>query len=141
MNRCYSLGARLTLAACAALAGLSFALFVPPASAQGMQRTAPTDVVPGQMVVTAPPVLTIDGKPERLSPGSRIRDLNNMLVLSGAIVGQTLPVVYKKDPLGLVHEVWILTPEEYTKLGGTGGSAEGFKRFAELLNLIFAARK
>jgi hypothetical protein len=141
MNRCYSLGARLSLAACAVVAGLSFALHVSPASAQGMQRTAPTDVVLGRMVVTAPPIVTMDGKPERLSPGSRIRDLNNMLVLSGGIVGQTLPVVYKKDPAGLVHEVWILTNEEYTKLGGTGGGAEGFKRFAELLNLIFGARK
>ena len=88
-----------------------------------------------------PPEVTLDGKPDRLSPGSRIRDLNNMLVLSGGIVGRKLPVVYRRDAAGLVHEVWILTEAEYTKLGGTGGDAEGRKRFAELLSIIFGARK
>ena len=46
-----------------------------------------------------------------------------MLVLSGSVVGKTLPVVYRRDAAGLVHEVWILTAEEYSKLGGTAGSA------------------
>ncbi|MDF2465599.1 MAG: hypothetical protein K0Q43_3834 [Ramlibacter sp.] len=111
------------------------------AFAQGIRREAPKDVVLGKMVVTAPPQITIDGKPDQLSPGSRIRDLNNMLVLSGGIVGKTLPVVYKRDAAGLVHEAWILTEDEYTKLGGTGGGADGFKRFVELLALIFGARR
>ncbi len=140
MIRCKTFRARLVLVAFAALAGL-FLTVPSPAVAQGMERSAPKDVVLGQMVVTAPPILTMDGKPERLSPGARIRDINNMMVLSGSIVGQTLPVVYKRDPLGLVHEVWVLTPDEYTKLGGAGGAADGFKRFAELLNMIFSLRK
>ena len=95
---------RISLAASALLAGLAFA--------QGIRREAPKDVVLGQLVVTAPPQVTIDGKPDRLSPGSRIRDLNNMLVLSGGIVGKNLPVVYRRDAAGLVHEVWILTDDE-----------------------------
>jgi hypothetical protein len=111
------------------------------ASAQGMRREAPKDVVLGKMVVTAPPQITLDGKPDRLSPGSRIRDLNNMIVLSGGLVGKTLPVVYKRDAAGLVHEVWILTNEEYAKLGGAGSGADGFQRFVELLAIIFGARR
>lgn len=109
--------------------------------AQGIVRTAPADVKPARMTVTQPPVITLDGKPDRLSPGSRIRNVNNMLLLSGSVVGQELPVVYRRDSAGLVHEVWVLTPDEYAKLGGTDGSPEGFKRFAELLALIFGARK
>jgi len=110
--------------------------------AQTVIREAPKDVKPGRLVVTAPPIITLDGKPDRLSPGSRIRDTNNMLLLSGSVVGQSLPVVYRREPSGMVHEVWVLTPEEYTRLGGSDGiAAEGFKRFAELLNLIFGARK
>ncbi len=140
MTRCKTIRARLILVACATLAGL-FLTAPSFAVAQGMQRSAPSDVVLGQMVVTTPPVLTMDGKPDRLSPGARIRDLNNMMVLSGSIVGQTFPVVYKRDPVGLVHEVWLLTPDEYRKLGGAGSGAEGYKRFAELLNLIFSLRK
>ena len=143
MNRCNETLARLTLAACAALAGLSFT-FPTVVSAQGIQRSAPKDVLPGRLVVTAPPEITIDAKPDRLSPGSRIRDLNNMLVLSARIVGKDLPVVYRRDAAGLVHEVWVLTDEEYGKLGGAqgaGGGADGYKRFAELLDIIFGARR
>lgn len=120
---------------------LSLTLFSGLASGQGFVREAPKDVKPGRMVVTAPPEISMDGKPDRLSPGSRIRDTNNMLVLSGSVVGQTLPVVYKRDPTGMVHEVWVLTAEEYAKLGGTDGASDGFRRFIELLNMIFGARK
>lgn len=141
MNRCPRTLARFGLAACLALVALSSS-FSPAALAQGIRREAPKDVVLGQMTVTAPPIITIDGKPDRLSPGSRIRDLNNMLVLSGGIVGKVLPVVYRRDAAGLVHEVWILTADEYSKLGGTNsGDPEGYKRFNELLALIFGARR
>ena len=126
---------RIVLAASALLAALAFA------QNQGIRREAPKDVVLGHLVVTAPPQVTVDGKADRLSPGSRIRDLNNMLVLSGAIVGKKLPVVYRRDAAGLVHEVWILTEAEYGKLGGTSDDAEGRKRFAELLGTVFGARK
>jgi hypothetical protein len=140
MNRCPRILARFSLAACLALAALSSS-FSPAALAQGMRREAPKDVVLGQMVVTAPPIITMDGKPDRLSPGSRIRDLNNMLVLSGGIVGKVLPVVYRRDAAGLVHEAWILTPDEYAKLGGTNsGDPQGYQRFNELLAIIFGAR-
>ena len=103
---------------------------------------APKDVRPGRLVVTAAPEITLDGKPDRLSPGSRIRNLNNLLVMSASITGQDIPVVYRRDAAGLVHEVWVLTPDEYRRLGGVdASSAEGFKRLNELLALIFGARK
>jgi hypothetical protein len=142
MNRCNKMLARLTMAACAALAGL-FITAPNTAVAQGIERSAPKDVVLGRLVVTAPPQITMDGKPDRLSPGSRIRDLNNMLVLSGGIVGKELPVVYRRDAAGLVHEAWMLTDEEYRKLGGASatGGADGHKRFAELLDIIFGTRR
>jgi hypothetical protein len=138
MNRCTR--SRVGTAFAAVLAGL-FLTFAISASAQGIRREAPKDVVLGKMVVTAPPQITLDGKPDRLSPGSRIRDLNNMIVLSGGVVGKTLPVVYRRDAAGLVHEAWILTDAEYTKLGGTGSGADGAQRFIELLALIFGARR
>ncbi len=141
MNRCTK--SRVQVALAAALAGMFLVFSVTAATAQGMRRDAPKDVVLGQMVVTAPPQITLNGKPDQLSPGSRIRDLNNMLALSGGLVGKTLPVVYRRDAAGLVHEVWLLTDEEYSKLGGAtaGGSSDGFRRFDELLALIFGARR
>jgi hypothetical protein len=83
----------------------------------------------------------MDDKPDRLSPGVRVRDLNNMLVLTGALANKTVYTVYRRDGSGLVHEVWLLTEAEYAKLGGVNaGDANGYKRFIELLNLIWAAR-
>ncbi|GAB2598324.1 hypothetical protein GCM10027034_34390 [Ramlibacter solisilvae] len=141
MNRCLSLRARIALAAFASLAALTPILLPAPAAAQGIQREAPKDVVLGQMAVGAPPEIQIDGKADRLSPGYRIRDLNNMLVLSASLAGQTVPVVYRRDAAGLVHEAWLLTAEEYRRLGGVGGGADGYRKFAELLSVIFGARR
>ncbi|MGV3570930.1 MAG: hypothetical protein ACO1PB_10050 [Ramlibacter sp.] len=123
-----------------ALLGLSVAAST--AFAQGIVREAPRDVKPAMMAVSAtPPIIAMNGEEARLSPGARIRDTNNMLVLSGALAGKTVPTVYKRDSMGLVHEVWLLSPEEYAKVGGARvGDPDGYKRFQELLNLIFAAR-
>ena len=125
-----------------ALLGLSLATAALAATAQGIVREAPTDVKPGIMAVSAtPPIITMDGKADRLSPGARVRDLNNMMVLSGALANKTLYTVYKRDSSGMVHEVWLLTEAEYEKLGGVNaGDPAGYKRFIELLNLIWAAR-
>ena len=52
--------------------------------------------------------ILINGAAERLSPGSRIRGVNNMLVMSGQMVGQKVLVNYTRDTQGAVHQVWIL---------------------------------
>ena len=142
MNRCHKTGARRAGAViCIALASITLSLAA-PVFAQGMIRSVPADVKLGKMIVTQPPLIMLNGKADSLSPGSRIRDLNNMMVLSGGIQNLELPVVYKRDSAGLVHEVWVLTPAEYAKLGGVNlGNAEGVQQFADLLALIFGARK
>ena len=87
------------------------------------------------------PTFTVNGQADRFSPGARIRDLNNMLVLSGTLAGKSVYTVYKRDTSGLVHEVWLLTPDEYRKVGGLNvDNPNGAARFVELLALIFAAR-
>ena len=109
---------------------------------ESIRRDAPKDVTLAQMTVVQPPVIQINGKTDRLSPGSRIRDTRNMLVLSGSLAGQTVPVVYRRDAAGLVHEVWMLTPDEYSKLGGVSlATAEGKLEFIQLLTTIFGARR
>ena len=76
-------------------------------------RQFPAAALRGEMVMSsAPPVITLDGKPDRLSPGSRIRGTDNMLVMSGTLVNQTNVVNYLRESAGNVHEVWILNPEE-----------------------------
>jgi hypothetical protein len=143
MNRCHTMRAQLALAALLALPVFVIALAPSSASAQeSIRREAPKDVTLGKMTVDLPPVIRIDDKPDRLSPGSRIRDTRNMLVLSGALTGQTLPVVYKRDPSGLVHEVWLLTADEYKQLSGvTTTGTQGVQAFIDMLALIFGARR
>jgi hypothetical protein len=93
------------------VAALAFAL---PAAAQ-MPRNFPATALRGALVVTQPPAVLLNGQPARLAPGSRIRGQNNLLVVSGALIGQRLVVDYTIDISGLVMDVWVLTPQEAAK--------------------------
>ena len=136
MNRCHPWRARLALAALL----LSFGFAAGAFAQESIRREPPKDVVLAKMTVVQPPVIQIDGKDDRLSPGSRIHDTRNMLVLSGSLAGQTVPVVYKRDAAGLVHEVWLLSADEYQKLGGARGN-KSVEDFLNLLAAIFGARR
>lgn len=110
MNRCIP---PQTASRRAALALCLLALNVwPGAQAQTPSRAFPAQALRGTLVVLQPPVISLDGTPARLSPGARIRDTANMLVMSGALVNQPLTVNYVLEPNGMVHEAWILTPTE-----------------------------
>jgi hypothetical protein len=110
MNRCpvppHGATRRTALMALAAL-GLGSTV-----QAQTLKRQFPAKALRGKLVVQQPPWVTIDGKTAQLSPGSRIRNTNNSLVLSASLVGQELTVNYLRDGMGLVHEVWILNAVE-----------------------------
>ena len=141
MNRCLPKRVHFALAIC-----LAFGAMALPSSAvqaQGIVREVPKDVVLATMSVGLPPQITLNGQADRLSPGSRIRDLNNMVVLSGALSGKTFPVVYRRDAAGLVHEAWMLSPQEYQKLSGVmpGAYGGGVQQFLDMLALIFGARR
>ncbi len=86
-------------------------LAAPPASAQ-TSRPFPANALRGELVITQPPDALLNGRPVRLSPGARIRGSNNMLQMSGALVGQPLLVHYTFEPSGGVHDVWVLTADE-----------------------------
>ena len=107
MNRCSPTSLlRRTLLALAGLGLCGVAL------AQNAPRNFPANALRGTMVVTQPPIITMDGKAAQLSPGARIKGAGNLLVLPGTVVGQELLVNYTVEPHGLVHEVWILTEAE-----------------------------
>ena len=112
MNRCASLSA-LARACCVAtlLAATAW-----PALAQTTAvvsiRQFPPKAMRGTLRVVAPPDVAMDGKADRLSPGSRIRGANSMMVMSAALVGQTVVVNYTREPNGMIHDVWVLSPDE-----------------------------
>jgi hypothetical protein len=117
MNRCFPRHGltRALLNATAAFLILITGSVALSANAQTPQQRIPpmaAKALRGVLVVTQPPEILLNDQPARLSPGARIRGRNNLLVLSGALVGQPLQVRYLLDTSGLVHEVWILTDAE-----------------------------
>jgi hypothetical protein len=79
------------------------------------QRMFERDVLRGDFRVTAPPEAELNDKPVRLAPGARIRNAQNMIQLSGGLIGQKLLVNYRLDGLGQVQDVWILSEAEAAK--------------------------
>jgi multidrug efflux pump subunit AcrB len=118
MNRCLPLPATFLLkkfvltSASALVVAAVLALSASPATAQTMLREFPPTAQRGMLEITSPPDILINGTVERLSPGARIKGTHNMMVMSASLVGQILLVNYVRDPQGLVHEVWILNPDE-----------------------------
>ena len=117
MNRCTSKTSFFTrsrllriVAPATLLAGLLVASL--GSTAQVISRPFPPNAVRGILTVTQPPEVLMDGKADRLSPGSRIRGTNNMQVMSGALVGQAMRVNYTREPNGYIHDVWVLTDAE-----------------------------
>ncbi|MDD5472395.1 MAG: hypothetical protein PHP05_10830 [Sideroxydans sp.] len=83
-----------------------------PSQAQEQVRTFPIASRRAVLEVTQPPNILLNGTPERLSPGARIKSSNNLLVLSGTLVGQSVLVNFLRNSQGLIHEVWILNDAE-----------------------------
>ena len=75
-------------------------------------RQFPKDAKRGELVMLTAPEITLDSKPDRLSPAVRIRDSHNNLVLSGTLANQKLVVNYVRDNIGMVNNVWVLNNEE-----------------------------
>jgi len=85
-----------------------------PAAAQ-MQRNFSSKALRGELVFGVPPQVTLNGKPARLAPGSRIRDRNNMMLTPAALAGGKAVVNYTTELEGLLLDVWILTPAEIAR--------------------------
>ncbi|MFN3913779.1 MAG: hypothetical protein ACK4K3_02460 [Aquabacterium sp.] len=93
-----------------------------PLSVTDTRTEVPTDFRPtrqislqslrGRASFGKPPEVSIDGQALRLAPGARIRDEQNLLVLSGQLAGRRLAVNYTLDTYGLVKDVWLLRPDE-----------------------------
>lgn len=92
----------------ATVATVAFAL---PAAAQ-VQRNFPQNALRGTIVFGTPPQIQLNGKPALLAPGARIRGQNNLLEMSGALVGARATVNFTIDAAGAVKDVWLLRTDE-----------------------------
>jgi hypothetical protein len=115
INTMYRCVARAALALLPALPGLAVAtalLAVAPSASAQFTRNFPREALKGTLVVTAPPLAVLNGQAAQLAPGARVRDMQNMIVLSGALVGAELKVLYTFDDRGNLKDIWILRPAE-----------------------------
>jgi len=85
-----------------------------PARAQ-LPRNFPATALRGEIVVTQPPQILLNGRPAKLAPGARLRGADNLMALSGTLVNQRLVVHYTLDLVGNVQDVWVLTPAELAR--------------------------
>ena len=98
------------------VAALLVTLMLGNAGAQNVvQRGFPANALRGEIAFGQPPEVLLNGQPARLAPASRIRGTNNLLLMSGALIGKKAVVNYTLDPLGLVLDVWVLTDAERAK--------------------------
>jgi len=97
-----------------ALAAISAVCLVAPAAAQTV-RNFPQNALRGALQINSTSDALLNGQAVRLAPGLRIRGQDNMLQLSGGLLGQKFLVNYTLDINGLVKDVWILTADEAAK--------------------------
>ena len=72
----------------------------------------PQKVQRGKITFVTTREVVLNDKTERLAPGVVVRTERNTIALTGSLRGNSYTVNYLRDPMGLVREVWILTPTE-----------------------------
>jgi hypothetical protein len=101
-----------TMIRCVAALLVTFVLGSTAWAQNVVQRNFPANALRGEISFGQPPEVLLNGQAARLAPAARIRGTNNLLVMSGALMGKKAVVNYTLDPLGLVLDVWILTDAE-----------------------------
>jgi hypothetical protein len=91
---------------------LLMACLSPAAVAQVNFRKFPDKALRGSFTLVEWPNIVLDGVSDKVSPGIKIYDETNMLVMPANLTGKTYLVNYTREISGMVHRVWILTPEE-----------------------------
>ena len=94
-----------------ALAALVAVSINVPAVAQS--RAFPQNTLRGALVFGTDRQLSLNGRATSLTPGSRVRNQQNMIVPADTLIGAKWLVNYTLDMGGAqVRDVWILTPDE-----------------------------
>jgi hypothetical protein len=116
MNRCAQLSLPL------ALAGLLAALAPAPAAAQdgqALRRNFPQNALRGGIVFGTPPAILLNGVNTQTAASVRIHGLDNLIMMSGQLVGARAVVDYTIDLQGAIKEIWILSAIERARLWPT----------------------
>lgn len=94
-------------------AGMAIAALCVAAGAQTLPaRVYPAGSLQGNAEFGAFPSVTINCQSYTLGPGARVYDSKNRILLTGQLQGVSAPVVFQRDPMGNIVQVWLLSPEQ-----------------------------
>lgn len=98
------------LLASVALLGCALAAATFPDAASAA-RTLPKDASFGKLTAFAYPYASIGGKTWRMSPGAKIYNEQNLIIMPAAM-RQRAKVLYRLDSAGSLSGIWLLTESE-----------------------------
>ncbi|MDO4795320.1 MAG: hypothetical protein Q4A28_05170 [Brachymonas sp.] len=87
-----------------------------PPVQQVLPRHFPDTADKGHMRFVDPPEVVLDGVRMRISPGARIRDERNMMLHMTQLKGKAAHVMYVRDAMQQVGDIWILSDYEKSQL-------------------------
>jgi hypothetical protein len=92
---------------------LLLAVLLPPVTAFSQQRPVPlpANATYGEMKAFDYPQAQIDKKTLRLSPGAKVYDTMNLILMPG-MVPYSAPVLYRLNTAGQISQMWLLRPDE-----------------------------
>ncbi|MDO4769798.1 MAG: hypothetical protein Q4A11_05460 [Brachymonas sp.] len=103
--------------AVAAHAGSAESFNDPPLPVQQvLPRHFPDTADKGHMRFVDPPEVVLDGVRVRISPGARIKDDRNMMLHMSQLKGQAAQVMYVRDAMQQIGDIWILSDYEKSQL-------------------------
>ena len=76
------------------------------------ERNFPEQAKRGELKAYEYPLMKIGDNVYRLSPGSRILNQQNLIIMPASLQLQTAPVMYLLDMSGDLSRVWLLTGDE-----------------------------
>jgi hypothetical protein len=76
------------------------------------QRTFPQNAVRGELKAYEYPDMRIGSKDLRLTPGTRIYNEHNLIVMPASLASRKAPLMYTLDFSGNLGEIWLLSAEE-----------------------------
>lgn len=103
---------RCVHSALATLAGAALALSAPFAAQAQSHRQFSPQTLRGEFLLVQTPDVLLNGKPSKLSPGTRMYGDTNLLQQPASLAGQKLTVHYTVAPDGQILDVWLLNPVE-----------------------------
>ncbi len=87
-----------------------------PPEPQTLPRHFPDIADKGRIRFVDPPDVVLDGVRLRISPGARIKDERNMMLHMSQLKGKTLDVMFVRDAMQQIGDIWILNEHEKSQL-------------------------